>query len=217
MLAHTVSHYRNHGFREFLVCTGSGHQKIEALVRSDAFQAGVRPSGPEGLNLLPTGDAAGTATRLCQAMQCFPDAPTVAVTYVDILCDVDLKDVLATHEREGAAVTLTAVNLPTRFRAIGVALFSSRVRGFASKPITEDTLVCGGYYFVDRHRFLEQVGDWSKHNSLEDDTLPLLASKGGLHYYKHDGYWQSIDSDRDIRSGETHFAQHRQPLNEHPK
>ncbi len=206
LLAHTVSHYRKYGFRQFVVCTGAGHEKVEALVQGPEFKRDVLPGGAEGLKLLFTGDASGTCARLNCAMQSFPGAATLAASYVDILSDVNLREVLSTHEQEGAAMTLTAVNLPTRFRAIGVALFSSRVRGFASKPITEDTLVCGGYYFIDRQRIAEQLGDWSKQNSLEEETLPVLASKGALHYHKHDGYWQSIDSDRDVRSGEEHLV-----------
>lgn len=206
MLAHTVSHYRKHGFRQFVVCTGAGHEKVETLVQGPEFMRDVLPGGVEGVKLLFTGDSSGTSARLHRAMRSFPEAATLAASYVDILCDVNLKEVLFTHEQEGATVTLTAVNLPTRFRAIGVALFSSRVRGFASKPITEDTLVCGGYYFIDRQRIAEQLGDWSKQDSLEEDTLPMLASRGALHYHKHDGYWQSIDSDRDVRSGEGHLV-----------
>lgn len=209
MLAHTVSHYRKYGFRQFVVCTGAGHKKVEALVQGPEFKRDVLPGGVEGVQLLFTGDASGTSARLHRAMQALPGAATLAASYVDILCDVNLKEVLSTHEQEGAAVTLTAVNLPTRFRAIGVTLFSSRVRGFASKPITEDTLVCGGYYFINRQLVAEQLGDWSNHDSLEDETLPLLASKGALHYHKHDGYWQSIDSDRDVRSGEERLVRDR--------
>lgn len=207
MLAHTIAQYRRHGFRKFFVCTGSGHQKVETLVREENNQIEFAPSGADGIKLLRTGEATGTGNRLFQAMQSLPRAPIVAVSYVDILCDVNLKEVLLAHENEGAAMTLTAVNLPTRFRAIGVALFSSRVRGFAAKPITEDTLVCGGYYFLSPDRLTAKIGDWSRQDSLEDDVLPLLASKGCLHYHKHDGYWQSIDSDRDIRIAEQHLAQ----------
>lgn len=207
MLAHTIAQYRKHGFRKFFVCTGSGHQKVEALVREKKNMAEFAPDGTNGIKLLRTGEATGTGNRLYQAMHSLPRTPIVAVSYVDILCDVNLKEVLLTHDNEGAAMTLTAVNLPTRFRAIGVALFSSRVRGFATKPITEDTLVCGGYYFLCPDRLIGQLGDWSQQDSLEDDILPLLASKGGLHYHKHDGYWQSIDSDRDIRIAEQHLAQ----------
>lgn len=207
MLARTISHYRRYGFRDFLVCTGAGQEKVEFLVQGREFGADVLQGGTDGIKLLFTGDASGTAARLHQAMKCFPDSATMAASYVDILCDVNLEEVLSTHEQEHAAMTLTAVNLPTRFRAIGVTLFSSRVRGFATKPITEDTLVCGGFYFIDRERIGAQLGDWSKHDSLEDETLPLLASKGALHYLKHDGYWQSIDSDRDIRMAEGHLAQ----------
>jgi glucose-1-phosphate cytidylyltransferase len=135
-----------------------------------------------------------------------PGAHTIAVSYVDIISDVDLSAVLATHRAEDVAATLTAVNLPTRFKTLGVNLFSARVRGLAAKPITEDTLVSGGYYFLDPPRLVNAVPEWDRHESFEQHTLPRLAAAAALVYYKHEGYWQPIDSGRDMRMAERHLG-----------
>lgn len=204
MLYHVVELYRRHGFRSFLVCTGDGHQQVvEAAVHAENRAHSDRGQ----IEVIFTGGSAGTAQRLREAFQRLPNEPTVAVSYVDIVSDVDLGAVLGTHIAEAAAVTLTAVHLPTRFKPLGVNLFSARVRGLATKPITEDTLVLGGFYFVDRRRFADLVNDWISHDSFEQQTLPAIAASSSLFYHKHEGYWQPIDSGRDVKMAEMYLAE----------
>lgn len=204
MLVHIVEHYRKFGFRRFLVCTGSGHEQVVSV----AEHAGKRAAG-EGVSVdvMYTGDSAGTARRLREAFQRLPNDDTISVSYVDIVSDVDLGSALATHVSEAGTVTLTAVNLPTRFKPLGVNPFTARVRGLATKPITEDTLVSGGFYFVDLKRLAGTVHDWQTHENFEQETLPALAARGSLCYYKHEGYWQPIDSGRDVRMADKYLAE----------
>lgn len=203
MLLHVVGHYRRHGFRRFLVCTGLGHEQVVAV----AEQTGKTAEGDDFVvDVMATGDSAGTARRLSQAFERLAKDSTVAVSYVDIISDVDLAAVLATHVAEKGAVTLTAVNLPTRFQPLGVNLFTARVQGLATKPITEDTLVSGGFYFIDRVRFADVVRFWQSHESFEQETLPSVAASASLFYHKHDGFWQPIDSGRDVRTAEHYLA-----------
>jgi glucose-1-phosphate cytidylyltransferase len=206
MLMHIVEHYQKFGFRRFLICTGSGHEQVVSV----AEHAGKR-AADEGVSIdaMYTGDSAGTARRLREAFQRLANNDTIAVSYVDIISDVDLASALATHVAEAGAVTLTAVNLPTRFKSLGVNLFTARVLGLATKPITEDTLVSGGYYFVDQRRLAGNVPDWQTHENFEQETLPALAARAGLFYHKHEGYWQPIDSGRDIRTAEKYLTEAR--------
>ena len=126
---------------------------------------------------------------------------------MDIVSNVDITAVLETHVAETATATLTAVNLPTRFKPLGVNHFTARVLGVANKPITKDTLVSGGFYFVDHTRLAEAVPDWHAHENFEQETLPTLAAQARLFYHKHDGYWQPIDSQRDVRMAEKYLAE----------
>lgn len=206
MLVHVLDHYRRFGFRRFLVCSGSGHEQVVAVAGHASRRAGC-----EGvfLDVVFTGESAGTARRLREALHRLPHDGTVAVSYVDIVNDVDLTAVLGTHVAEAGAVTLTAVNLPTRFKPLGVNPFTARVRGLATKPITEDTLVSGGFYFLDQERFTAMAKGWQAHENFEQETLPALAASGSLFYHKHDGYWQPIDSGRDVRTAEQYLAEKR--------
>lgn len=204
MLMRVVDHYRRFGFRRFLVCGGAGYEWVVEV----AEHAGQCAAGEDvSIDTLFTGDSAGTARRLREAFQRLENDGTIAVSYVDIVSDVDLASVLATHIAEGGAVTLTAVNLPTRFKPLGVNLFTARVRGLATKPITEDTLVSGGFYFVDYERLVRAVPDWQTQESFEQETLPALAAHGSLFYHKHEGYWQPIDSGRDVRMAEKYLEE----------
>jgi len=206
MLAHIVDHYRRYGFQRFLVCSGTGHEQVVEIANNER----KRLEGEGGaMNVVFTGESAGTSRRLREAFRLLPHDRTVAVSYVDIISDVDLAVVLGTHIAEAGVVTLTAVNLPTRFKPLGVNLFSARVRGLAIKPITEDTLVSGGYYFINQKQFAEVMRDSDKQESFEQETLPSLAASAALFYHKHDGYWQPIDSGRDVKMAEQYVGNHR--------
>ena len=202
MIAHTLNHYQRFGHQQFVVCSGSGHEKIcEEVVR---FKKGSKKSGslPIEVRIKHTGEKSGTARRIREVFEDISKIETVAVTYVDIISDVDLNEIRRTHIEEKSITTLTAVHLPTRFKALGVALFSPKVQGFATKPITENTLVSGGFYFLNPRRLLSEVSSWKYHESFENDTLPCLAMQQEVAYQKHEGFWQSVDSPRDIRTCE---------------
>jgi glucose-1-phosphate cytidylyltransferase len=209
MLDHVVGHYVMHGFRRFIVCSGIGHEQIVHEAETLRRKADGPASGGSVIDVVFTGESDGTARRLREALRLLPNARTVAVSYVDIISNVDLAAVRETHEAESAAATLTAVNLPTRFMPLGVNPFSARVRGLAPKPITEETLVSGGYYFINQERFANAVGHWQSHESFEGETLPCLAAAAALFYGKHDGYWQPIDSGRDVRMAEKYLLDRR--------
>ena len=202
MIAHTLNHYQKFGYRKFLVCSGAGHGKISDEIASIEKEAGKDGFPAIQISIKHTGEVAGTAKRLRIALEDLRAYDTVALTYVDIVSDVDLGVIQKTHQEEQSIVTLTAVHLPTRFKALGVALFSARVRGFAAKPITENTLVCGGYYFLNPRRLFSDVPEWAEHESFENETLPTLAMHQAVAYHKHEGFWQSIDSQRDIKACE---------------
>jgi len=199
LLQRTIRHYWKYGHRKFLVCTGSGHEKI--LAEADICRCSILGQGRgEGqVQVKFTGESAGTAERIGSALLDLRNHPIVAITYVDIVSNVDVREVLAVHLEEKAAVTLTAVHLPTRFKSLGAAPFSPRVLGFATKPITENTLVCGGYYFLNLGQAQECGLFGQEQKSFENDSLPPLAVSRKVAYYKHEGFWQCVDSSRDIR------------------
>lgn len=204
LLAHTVEKYFRSGFRRFIVCVGEGYQQIQSDWNSLGALASHEHLKQATVQFVFTGGQNATASRLLQGLEYVKDEPeTIAVSYVDTVSDVDLLEVLEFHRKYGVAVTMTAVNLPTRFKVIGYNALSPFVRGFSAKPIIENNLVSGGYYFVQRVALEQDSDRQSSRLSFENDLLPRWAMKGQAVFFQHLGFWQFVDSSRDVQAAET--------------
>ena len=115
------------------------------------------------------------------------------LTYGDGVSDVDIGELIKSHHRNKGLLTLTAVQPPARFGALN--LEGSRVTNFEEKPTGDGAWVNGGFFVVSPSifEFLSDEGC-----SLETDVLPMLSAKGALYSYKHHGYWQPVDTIRDL-------------------
>jgi glucose-1-phosphate cytidylyltransferase len=119
------------------------------------------------------------------------------VTYGDTLSSVDLNDLLlfhASHEKTG---TLLAVHNPTRFRILGLADDDDVIRGFSEKPVLERDYINGGFYIFNSAIFDAKALSSSSSCVLETAVLEELISRKQLLSYRHDGFWQSLDNERD--------------------
>ncbi|MEO6221822.1 MAG: sugar phosphate nucleotidyltransferase, partial [Vicinamibacterales bacterium] len=119
---------------------------------------------------------------------------TFMVTYGDGVADLDVRKVLAFHRSHGRLATVTAVRPPARFGAL--ELDGDLVTTFAEKPQTGEGWINGGF-FVFEPGVLDYVdGDDA---ILEQQALERLASGGHLAAYRHEGFWQCMDTLRDVR------------------
>lgn len=202
LLFHVVEQYLRAGFKNFYVCLGEGYDRVlKDLESLSIVLAGERLPGANVTPLF-TGAPDQTGSRLRKALSTVGETQTVAITYVDTICDVDLAEVHDFHVKQGKMVTLTAVNLPTRFKVLGVDLFSPVVRGFSKKPIVDSNLISGGYYFIEGKCLVDPSLSPSIDLSYENDILPALTARGEVVYFRHEGYWQFIDGQRDVRTAE---------------
>ena len=115
-------------------------------------------------------------------------------TYGDGLGSIDLRAVLALHQRSGRLATLTAVRPPARFG--GLVLEGDRVCEFVEKPQSSEGWINGGFFVFEPAVFDYIEGDQTL---LEHEPLSRLASSGQLSVYRHDGFWQPMDTLRDKR------------------
>jgi glucose-1-phosphate cytidylyltransferase len=99
---------------------------------------------------------------------------------------------LAFHERHGRLATVTAVRPPSRFGALG--LDGDRVAEFSEKPQTGAGWINGGFFVFERQVLDYLVDD---ETVLERDPLERLALEGQLMAYRHEGFWEAMDTDRD--------------------
>jgi glucose-1-phosphate cytidylyltransferase len=114
------------------------------------------------------------------------------VTYGDGVSNVDVRALLEFHRRQGKLVTLTAVRPPARFG--GLLFDGDMVAEFTEKPQAGEGWINGGFLVCEPGIFDYLQGDAT---SLEAETLERLARAGQLAAYKHDGFWQCMDTLRD--------------------
>ena len=117
---------------------------------------------------------------------------TFMLTYGDGLCDVDLTELLAFHRRHGRMATLTAVRPPARFGRIEFE--GDRVADFSEKPQASEGWINGGFFVLEPAVLDYIEGD---DTSWEAGPLAKLAADGQLMAYKHDAFWQCMDTLRD--------------------
>jgi glucose-1-phosphate cytidylyltransferase len=122
-------------------------------------------------------------------------------TYGDGVASIDISALLAAHTTAGRHATLTAVRPPARFG--GLELEGDRVSKFVEKPQSSEGWINGGFFVFEPTVFDFIAGDSTV---LEHEPLSNLASEGQLTVYRHDGFWQSMDTLRDKRLLEEHWS-----------
>ena len=219
IMVHLMAHYARHGFKEFLVACGYKGEAIKewfrdfSVLQSD-FVVHLKDGRVEMVNpptvdwkvaLIDTGRDSMTGGRLKRLAPHLGGAPFLA-TYGDGLSDVDLGALVAFHRAHGKAATVTAVRPPSRFG--GLDLDGTRVHRFSEKPQTGEGWINGGF-FVFEPRVLDLIaGDAT---ILEREPLERLAASGELMAFRHEGFWQPMDTLRDKQLLESLFASGKAP------
>jgi glucose-1-phosphate cytidylyltransferase len=207
VLWHVMKHYSSHGFNEFLVALGYKGEMIKRYfldyyplfgnLTVDLSDGGVRADNSECepwlVHLVDTGADSMTGGRVLR-MRDRVGRETFMVTYGDGVTNVDLKRVVDFHRSHGKIATVTAVRPPSRFG--GIVFEGDRVAEFTEKPQIGEGWINGGFMV-----FEPQVFDYMTDDStvLEKDVLETLASEGNLMAYRHDGFWQCMDTIRDVQ------------------
>lgn len=207
MLWHIMKTYEAHGINEFIILCGYKSHVIKeyfsnyTLHRSDitfdtnAHTMEIHKNASENwkITLLETGEDTMTAGRLRRAKEYLGDEPFL-LTYGDGLTDLDINATLKFHEEQNALVTLTAVQPPGRFGVFTLSENQTKLDSFNEKPKGDGAWINGGYFVVSPKVFEYELLDtvmW------EEGPLREFAQMGKLAAYKHDGFWQNMDTLRD--------------------
>lgn len=209
ILWHIMRWYARFGFRRFVLCLGYKSEVVkEYFLGYHALNSDftVRLSDNEvtvhsvdhtddwEVTLAYTGEATMTGARVARAAARYlGDHEEFAVTYGDGLTDADLAAELAFHREHGGLGTVLGVSPPSRFGEL--RLEGDRVAAFAEKPDFGDKWINGGFFYF-RRGFLEYLSE-DESCVLERRPLVRLASDGGLSMYRHRGFWQCMDTQRD--------------------
>ena len=183
ILWHVIGIYVAQGFSEFVLLTGYKGEQIADWVGAEAW------SGVE-VECLETGVDTATGGRIRLAKERLRGRPFNA-TYADGVADIDLRGLLDFHHGHDGLATLTAVRPPLQFGVTEIA-DDGRVRAFSEKPRL-DRWINGGFF-----RFEPGVLDYLEPDSvLEREPFERLASAGRLHAYRHEGFWDCMDTYKD--------------------
>lgn len=204
ILWHIMKTYDHYGFRRFIVPVGYLGDAIKTYFLSYGDRhsdftvntlSGVlrRHDGPPeswDVTVIETGLDTMTGGRIRRL------APHLSgrfmVTYGDGVADLPIDRLVAFHASHGKIATVTAVRPPSRFGSLG--LDGERVVEFSEKPQAGAGWINGGY-FVFEHRLLDYLVD--DESALEREPLERLAHDGQLMAYRHNGFWEPMDTERD--------------------
>ena len=183
MLLHIMKLYAKYGFKDFYIALGYKGKVIKKFFNKKFFNWNI--------NLIETGRNTMTGGRL-KRLKKHIGKNTFMMTYGDGLSNVNLKKLLKFHKKNKKLVTLTAVRPPARFGAL--KLKGQRVSYFKEKSKLDEGWINGGF-FVMEPEFLKFIKNDNTY--LEREPLENVAKKRQLAAFKHEGFWQCMDTRRD--------------------
>jgi len=145
------------------------------------------------VTLINTGQETQTGGRL-KRLKDFIGDDTWFMTYGDGVSNVNISELLSFHRKHGKLATVTAVHPPARFGEL--FLENDEVKSFKEKPQTEHGWINGGYFVLE-----SKVLDYIEGDNTVWEKVPMerLSSEGQLMAYRHNGFWQCMDTMRDKR------------------
>lgn len=207
ILWHIMGIYAAHGYREFVVALGYKGDVVKEYflnhyylthdfsIRLDTGDVDVRDGDGEDwlVHLVETGLHTRTGGRLERLASWIGDE-TFMMTYGDGVADVDVRSLVDFHLEHGKLATVTAVRPPSRFG--GLTFDGDLVEEFVEKPQIGQGWINGGFFVLEPGVLDYIDGD---DTSFEREPLERLAADGELVAYRHDDFWQCMDTMRDVR------------------
>lgn len=205
ILWHIMKTYSHYGFKEFYIALGYKGEIIKKFfldycnlngnmtIDFSTGQTEIRERESEDwvLHLVETGQNSMTGGRIKRLENHLRDAPFM-VTYGDGVSDIDLRKLFEFHKSHGKLATVTAVHPPARYGELLINEdFSTE---FTEKPQTHEGWINGGFIIFEP-QVLNYLNDDS--SVMERDALERLADEKQLMAYRHDGFWQCMDTLRD--------------------
>lgn len=203
---HIMKMYAHYGFYRFIICLGykgemiknyflnyhlagidlTLHTKTGKIVEQQASNEDWE------ITLVDTGQDNQTGSRVAQASR-YVDTEKFLLTYGDGLANVNIDELITFHNNHKKLVTLTGVNLPSRFGNLDVA--QNSVISFAEKQKVDDAWINGGFFICEKD-FLKYLST-DPECILEQEPLKNVTNDRQLMMYKHTGFWQCMDTYRE--------------------
>jgi glucose-1-phosphate cytidylyltransferase len=221
ILWHIMKIYSAHGINDFIICCGyKGYMIKDYFANYHLHSADVTydlrnqkmtihrcDAEPWHVTCVETGEKTMTGGRLKRVAKHIGDE-TFCLTYGDGVSDIDITATIAYHKSHGKLATLAAVQSPGRFGAFKLEADHNAVESFAEKPKGDGAWINGGFFVLE-----PGVIDYIEGDSTvwEREPMENLARMGQLQAWRHDGFWQAMDSLRDRMVLEDLFARGNAP------
>ncbi len=182
VVVHVIKSFIAQGVTDIILAAG-----YRQSVLHDYFQGKILDAK---IQIVDTGENADTGDRVFACRDLLGDK--FVVTYADGLCDAPLAKVSAFHDAQKALGTVTCVPLRSQY---GVLTLSDAgvVKEIKEKPLMPGLWINAGFIFFDKRAFA-----YWRPGSLEKDVLPVLAEHGGIFGYRHEGFFKSVDTYKDL-------------------
>ena len=206
ILWHILKLYSAHGVNDFIICCGYKgyiikeyfanyflHQSdVTFDMAANTMEVHQRRVEPWKVTLVDTGEETLTGGRLKRVFNYVKDEELFCFTYGDGVGDVDIAKSINFHKSHGKLATMTAAYSPGRFGAVEIE--GSQIKNFQEKPKGDGAMINGGF-FVLSPKVIERIeGDGT---IWEQEPLISLAADGELMAFKHEDFWQPMDTLRD--------------------
>lgn len=206
ILVHIMDYYASYGFNEFVIALGYKSEVIKEYflnyyaLNSD-FEVDLNDGSVRYINeierdwkvqLVDTGENSMTGGRVKRLSKVIGDN-TFMLTYGDAVSSVDIKKLVSAHEKSGKLATVTAVHPVARFGELGLDDENS-VLSFREKSQVDSGWINGGFFVFESELFKLIENDST---ILEKEPLEWLANNNQLNAYKHNGFWQCMDTLRE--------------------
>jgi glucose-1-phosphate cytidylyltransferase len=207
ILWHIMKFYSSYGYNDFIICAGYKNEVIKNyfmnyFTASNDFTINLKTGEYKvhgfsedawNVTIANTGLHTQTAGRLGRIKHYFENDEDFLLTYGDGLADINLKKCIQSHFTSKKAVTVTAVRPSGRFGELSLSK-DNEVLEFQEKVEGSKGWINGGF-FVCKTSLLHKIHN--DNDILEQDILPKIANQGDLNAYKHNGFWQPMDTLRE--------------------
>ena len=184
IISHIINHYTYYGFKDFYIALGYKGEILKKYFKKKKYNK-------LNINLIDTGKKTMTGGRL-KRLEKYLKGETFMATYGDGLSNIDLNKLIKFHKKNKKVVTMTAVRPPARFGSIKIK--GNQVSYFKEKSNLDEGWINGGFFVMSPKIFKYIKNDQT---ILERDPLEKLTKKKEIYAYKHNGFWQCMDTLRD--------------------
>ncbi|PWC88332.1 glucose-1-phosphate cytidylyltransferase [Azospirillum sp. TSO5] len=208
ILWHIMKIYSSHGINDFVICLGYKGYAIKEYfssyslhnsdvtidLRTNTVEVHRRLAEPWRITLVETGENTLTGGRIKRVLPYLEGEDAFCLTYGDGVGDIDISASIAFHKAHGRAATMTVVHPPGRYGV--VELEGDRIAAFQEKLPGDGARINGGFFVLS-----PTVGRYIDGDDImwEQEPLRGLVEDGELNAWKHDGFWQCMDTIRDKR------------------